>query len=466
MTIRLDYTNMMAPPIAGAISSAEWSEVSASFAAAHAAVAAQHAAGTLGFLDLPDNQALHQQTLEFVAGLRAGGSFPSDVVVLGIGGSALGPIALRTALRAPQWNLLSDTARAGDPRLHVLDNVDPANISALLARLNLATSLFVVTSKSGGTAETMAQYLIIRARLADALGDDAAKARIVFVTDPEKGALRTIARAQHVRALDIPSNVGGRFSVLTPVGVLPAALVGIDTTALLAGAADMRERCASSDLSKNIAGTYAALQFLADSKHGRHIQVLMPYSDALRDMADWFVQLWAESLGKHRVAGDAGVGPTPMGALGATDQHSKVQLYMEGPGDKTVTFIGVDEGGVDVEIPRLHADIPELAYLGGHHLSELLDIERRATAGALARRGRPNMTLTLERVDAWHVGALFMFLELATAYAGELYGVNAFDQPGVELGKQFTYAMLGRSDAGKAREEWELLPKSDPSRVL
>jgi glucose-6-phosphate isomerase len=466
MTIRLDYTNMMAPPIDGAITPAEWSDVAAAFSAAHAAVDAQHADGTLGFLDLPANDALHRQSTDFVENLRARGAYPTDIVVLGIGGSALGPIALRTALKAPQWNLLDDAVRNGEPRMHVLDNVDPANISALLARLDLSRTLFVVTSKSGGTAETMAQYLIIRARLAEALGDDEGKKRLVFVTDPEKGALRAIAKADGVAALDIPANVGGRFSVLTPVGLLPAALAGMDTAALLAGAADMQSRCSSGTLGENIAGVYAALQFLADTKHGRHIQVLMPYSDALRDMADWFVQLWAESLGKHRVAGDAGFGPTPLGALGATDQHSKVQLFMEGPGDKTVTFIGVTEGGVDVEIPKLHPDIPELAYLGGHHLSELLDIERRATAGALARRGRPNMTLTLDRVDAWHLGGLFMFLELATAYAGQLYGVDAFNQPGVELGKQFTYAMLGRSDAEAAKKEWNLLPKSDPSRVL
>ena len=466
MSIRLDYTNMMAPPIDGGITAAEWSVAADSFAAAHSAVAEQYGDGSLGFFDLPDNSALHEQTLAFVQALRDRPAYPTDIVVLGIGGSALGPIALRTALRAPQWNLLGDAARQGNPRLHVLDNVDPANISALLARLDLATSLFVVTSKSGGTAETMAQYLIIRARLAAALGDDEAKRRLVLVTDPEKGALRAIARADGIAALDIPANVGGRFSVLTPVGILPAALVGIDTGELLAGAADMRTRCASAAIGTNIAGTYAALQFLADQRHGRHIQVLMPYSDALRDMADWYVQLWAESLGKHRAAGDAGVGPTPLGALGATDQHSKVQLFMEGPGDKTVTFIAVEKGDTDVEIPRLHGDIPELAYLGGHHLSELLDIERRATAGALARRGRPNMTITLERVDPWHVGGLLMFLEIATAYAGRLYGVNAFDQPGVELGKQFTYAMLGRTDADAARSEWDLLPKSDPSRTI
>jgi glucose-6-phosphate isomerase len=459
---------MMAPPIHGGITVSDWSGAAKAFGDAHRAVVAQYSGGSLGFFDLPDNRDLHRQTLEFVQRqrVRSGADALTDVVVLGIGGSALGPIALRTALCAPQWNLLDDAARGGQPRLHVLDNVDPANISALLARLDLRHSLFIVTSKSGGTAETMAQYLIVRARLAASLSDAEAKDRLVFVTDPEKGALRAIARTEGVATLDIPSNVGGRFSVMTPVGILPAALVGIDTGELLAGAADMRTRCASGDIKNNIAGTFAALQHIADERHGRHIHVLMPYSDALRDMADWFVQLWAESLGKHRSAGDPGFGPTPLGALGATDQHSKVQLFMEGPGDKTVTFISVDEGAADVEIPRLHQDIPELAYLGGHHLGELLDIERRATAGALARRGRPNMTLSLERVDAWHVGALLMFLEIATAYAGRLYGVNAFDQPGVELGKQFTYAMLGRTDAGAARAEWELLPKSDPSHVI
>ncbi len=466
MTIRLDYTNMMSPPINGGITDAEWSEAASAFAKAHQAVVDEHASGVLGFFDLPDNYELHAQTTNYVKSLRASGNYPTDVVVLGIGGSALGPIALRTSLKAPQWNLLDEKARNGEPRLHVLDNVDPANITALLARLDLATSLFVVTSKSGGTAETMAQYLVIRARLTEVLGEAEARKHLVLVTDPAKGALRAIAKSEGVAALDIPSNVGGRFSVLTPVGVLPAALIGIDTGEMLAGAADMRTRCASGDLSKNIAGTYAALQFLADQKHGRHVHVFMPYSDALRDMAAWFVQLWAESLGKHRTAGDAGFGPTPLGALGATDQHSQVQLFMEGPGDKTVTFVSVDEGGADVEIPKLHSDIPELAYLGGHRLSELLDIERRATAGALAVRGRPNMTLTLERVDAWHVGALLMFLEIATAYAGRLYGINAFDQPGVELGKQFTYAMMGRPDAEQARQEWNLLPKPDPRHTL
>jgi glucose-6-phosphate isomerase len=413
-------------------------------------------AGELGFLALPGDAALHKQTTDFAASVK--GKF-DDVIVLGIGGSALGPIALRTALLAPQWNALTKEERKDEPRMHVLDNVDPRTIHALLERLDLERSLFVVTSKSGGTAETMSQYLVIRDRLNTKTKD--AKSHIVFVTDPTKGALRDIANSEKIPALDIPAAVGGRFSVLTPVGVLPAALLGMDTAQLLAGAHDIAERCKGDDLAKNPAGVFAMLQYLADTKLGRHIQVLMPYSDPLRDIADWFVQLWAESLGKHREKGDAGFGPTPMGALGATDQHSKVQLFMEGPGDKTVTFISVADVPTDITIPKLHSDVKELGYLGGHQLGELLSIEQRATAGALARRGRPNMTIHADTVDAWHLGALFTLFEIATIYAGELYGVNPLDQPGVELGKQFTYAMLGRADAEQARQEWNLLPKPD-----
>jgi glucose-6-phosphate isomerase len=160
------------------------------------------------------------------------------------------------------------------------------------------------------------------------------------------------------------------------------------------------------------------------------------------------------------------VGPTPLAAVGATDQHSQVQLFMEGPRNKTVTFLAVSELACDLEIPKLHTDIPELGYLGGHRLGELLEVERRATAGALAKRGRPNMTITLERLDAWHVGGLIMLLEMATIYAGALYGIDPLDQPGVELGKRFTYALLGRADAEDARREWETLPRPDPRLIL
>jgi glucose-6-phosphate isomerase len=457
MSLRLDYTNFMADVVSGGVSATDWRDASPNFTRAHAGFDRRREAHELGFLDLPGNASLHRQSTAFAA--RTRGQF-DDVVVLGIGGSALGPIALRTALLKPQWNALSTDERGGWPRLHVLDNVDPRTIAALLDRLELARALFIVISKSGGTAETMAQYLVVRGRLQSAVRDELAR-HLVFVTDPQKGALRTISRAENIPALDIPPNVGGRYSVLTPVGILPAALVGIDTGALLSGAGDIAKRCETESLAKNPAGTFAMLQFLGDTKLGRHIHVLMPYSDPLRDIADWFVQLWAESLGKHRTPGDPGIGPTPLAALGATDQHSKVQLFMEGPPDKTVSFIAVEEEIVKLEIPRLHQDVKELGYLGGHRLGELLDIERRATAGALAQRGRPNLTIHVDTVDAHHLGALFMFLEIATIYAGELYGINPLDQPGVELGKQFTYAMLGRPDAEQARREWNMLPKPD-----
>jgi len=454
MTLRIDFTNMMGDVVDGGIAASDWTSAEAEFRAAHAGLGRRRDAGELGFLSLPTDDALHHQSLDFAAKTR--GMF-DDIIVLGIGGSALGPIALRTALLKPAWNTLDKNARVNQPRLHVLDNVDPNTIASLLDRIPLGRALFIVTSKSGGTAETMAQYLVVRERLKARVGD--VKQHLVFITDPTKGALREIAKTDGIPVLDIPAAVGGRFSVLTPVGVLPAALVGMNTAELLAGANEIAQRCQTDVLAENPAGVFASLQYLADTKLGRHIQVLMPYSDALRDIADWFVQLWAESLGKHRSPGDRGVGPTPFGALGATDQHSKVQLFMEGPPDKTVTFIAVQEGGVDLVIPKLHSEVKELGYLGGHRLSELLSIEQQATAGALARRGRPNMTIHIDRVDARHLGAIMMLLEIATIYAGELYGVNPLDQPGVELGKQFTYAMLGRPDAEQARQEWNLLPK-------
>ena len=454
MTLRIDYSNMMISP--GGINAGAWKGAGRQFGAAKRGLESLRASGTVGFVDLPSDEALLDQVERFASGAR--GKY-DDVVILGIGGSALGPIALRTALRPSSWNMLDEKSRSGYPRLHVLDNVDPETIDGLLGNLRLDRTLFIVTSKSGGTAETMAQFLIVHDRLTRASLD--VTKQMVFITDPKQGALRPLAEGLSVPALDIPASVGGRFSVLTPVGTLPAALIGIDVRSLLSGAGAMAKRCESPELATNPAGVYAMLQWLADTTLAKKIVVFMPYSDPLRDFAAWFVQLWAESLGKQRPDGTH-VGSTPLAALGATDQHAQVQLFMEGPADKTVTFVAVDNRGTNVTIPNAFPDVKELGYLGGHSLGELIDIEQRATAGALAKRGRPNMTIHLERVDAAHVGELMMMLEIATAYAGQLYGIDAFNQPGVELGKQFAYALLGRPGADQAKKEWESLPKSDP----
>src|SRR6266571_8819079 len=307
MPLRLDYSNMMISP--GGIDQKTWTAAGKQFADAKRGFDSLRTSGAVGFVDLPDDRRLLEQVTGFSAAAR--GSY-DDIVILGIGGSALGPIALRTALRPSGWNMLDDKARGGFPRLQVLVNVDPETIAALLGRLRLERTLFVVTSKSGGTAETMAQFLIVHDRVASAKLD--VSKQMVFVTDPKQGALRPLAERLNVPALDIPPNVGGRFSVLTPVGTLPAALIGIDVASLLGGAAEMGKRCESADLASNPAGVYGVLQWLADTQLKKSVAVFMPYSDPLRDFAAWFVQLWAESLGKKR-ADDSSVGSTPIAAL-------------------------------------------------------------------------------------------------------------------------------------------------------
>lgn len=454
--ISIDFTNMMASAVDNGVTDAEWNEASSAFAAVHRDVTGQRNDGVADFMNLPRNKPLLQQSIDFAGRVR--GRY-DDVVILGIGGSALGPIALQTALCRSGWNELSAQGRAGAPRLHVLDNIDPVTIVAVLDRLRLEKTLFIVTSKSGGTAETMSQFLIAHDRVTTA--GLAVSDHFVFVTDPVSGALRPLSKELSVPALDIPPGVGGRYSVLTPVGTLPSALLGIDVAHLLAGAGEMLEKCDTTELAANPAGIIGSLFYMSDMRHGRAVDVLMPYADPLRDFAAWFVQLWAESLGKHRVDGKS-VGSTPLPALGATDQHSQVQSFMEGPANKVVAFIAVEDHGPDVIIPSAFGHVKELGYLGGHSLSELLNIEQRATAGALAKRGRANLTIHVEKIDAWHVGGLMMMLELATAYAGQMYGVNAFNQPGVELGKQFAYGLLGRPGSEAARAQWDALPKPDP----
>jgi glucose-6-phosphate isomerase len=291
----------------------------------------------------------------------------------------------------------------------------------------------------------MAQYLVVRAWLEEALGA-AATRHLVFTTDPARGGLRAIAAREGIAALAVPPGVGGRFSALSPVGLLPAALVGIDVQGLLAGARRAVAAAEATDLLANPAALWAGLQWAADTRLDRRIHVLMAYSDRLRALGDWFCQLWAESLGKRvdRQGAVVHAGPTPLAAVGAVDQHSQVQLYMEGPADKTITFLGVADHGEDVVIPGGPDLPPDLAYLPGHTLGGLLLAEREATAAALARAGRMSCLLELPDLSAPSVGEALMFFQLATGYAGAWYGVDPFNQPGVELGKRLTYAALGR----------------------
>jgi glucose-6-phosphate isomerase len=240
--------------------------------------------------------------------------------------------------------------------------------------------------------------------------------------------------------------VGGRFSVFTPVGLFPAAVVGIDIQALLEGARAMAARCATAELEKNPAYLNAVIHYIFDTRKGKPISVLMPYADCLLSVADWYRQLYAESLGKREAKDGREVfsGPTPIRALGVTDQHSQLQLYMAGPFDKVITFIRVEEPRRDVEIPRAFSYETPLDYLSGHTLKQLTGFEQRATAHALMENNRPTITLRVPEISAHTVGQLLYFFELQVAFAGYLYNINPFDQPGVERGKVLTYGLMGR----------------------
>jgi len=367
------------------------------------------------------------------------------LVVLGIGGSALGARAV--------LNALGD----GGTRVRVADNIDPSSFGRLLDTLDLQGCAFNVISKSGQTAETMAQFLIVRDRLLRALGAVDYKDHVIVTTDPAGGNLRQIVNDEGFRDLVVPEGVGGRFSVLSAVGLFPAAVAGVSIEQLVAGATAMDERVQDASLWENPAHLLGALLYLAETRKHKNVVVLMPYSDRLREFAAWFAQLWAESLGKRAGAeGDErGVGQTPVAALGATDQHSQLQLFLEGPDDKVIIFLRAEDHGREIEVPKGYADLDGVSYLGGTGLGALLNMEQRATELALQKRGRMVMTLALPEISAFTLGQLFYLFEAAVAFAGELHGINPFDQPGVEEGKQLTYGMAGRAGWGDRRAEVE-----------
>src|ERR671910_1399013 len=385
-----------------------------------------------GFMRLPKTGEYAEASMRLAEEIRGSGA--TDFIHVGIGGSALGPMALHKALNHPYYNQLPD--RRG-PRIHFAENTDPAALSAILDVADPEGTWVNVVTKSGSTAETMANFLVIRGFLVDSLGDFGFQERTIATTDPEEGFLKQIAEREDFRLLPIPPDVGGRFSVLTPVGLLPAAVTGLDVEALLAGASQCVDEVGEQG-AEHPAAIGAAMHYLMDTARGRNVRVMMPYADALERLAAWFVQLWAESLGKD------GKGSTPHGAVGTTDQHSQVQLYMQGPQDKLIEITEVENHPRDLQIPKAYKDLEGVGYLGGHTMAELLNVECDATRRALTEAGRPNCTIRLGELNEENLGYLLQALELQTAIAGALYSVNAFDQPGVEAGKQITYKRMGR----------------------
>ena len=368
-----------------------------------------------------------------------------NILILGIGGSALGGIAMSEALLPPYWNILSEEQRKGYPRIFFLDNIDPDQIFSLINNIDLTKTLVNVITKSGTTAETMAQYMIVAGILQEKLGEDYRK-NIVVTTDKEVGLLRQLANQEGYKNFVIPDDVGGRFSVFSAVGLLPLALLGIDIDEIINGVKDMDLALKNTDISHNIAAQLALIHYLLDKKKHKDILVMMPYSSRLRYVADWFIQLWAESLGKNidNDGNTISAGTTPIKSVGVTDQHSQIQLFNEGANNKVINFIRVEEFDKVVEIPKIF-EYTGIGYLGGKTINQLFNAEADATKFALIDFKRPNLTITMPKINGYYLGQLLYLLEVETAIAGELYNINTFNQPGVEQVKNYTYALMGRA---------------------
>ncbi len=444
LRVTVDYTNMTDKYLGEKGYSQKTIDAHKKIAkAAHAYVAENRGKDELfmGWTELPYNQdAIVADILATAKDVRKKFDY---FVVLGIGGSALGPIMAFNALCHLHYNDLPKSKRKG-PKFYVEDNVDPVRMKELLDVIDIKKTCFNVISKSGATSETMTQYLIV-ADLLKKAGENV-KDHLIFTTDASRGNLVKISKELGgVKSFVLGDGVGGRFSELSPVGLLPAAVLGIDIKLLLKGAAYMDKLCKSADLKKNPALLCATLQYIA-MNDGKNIGVMLPYSDNLKYISDWYAQLWAESLGKNETLDGkpCNVGQTPVKALGVTDQHSQVQLYTEGPFDKVVTFLSV--GGYKEKFPIPHGceGIPDVSFLGGHTMEELIRAENRATAFALTKAGRLNYTITLPELNEFTLGQLLFLFELQTAYAGAMLNINTFNQPGVEAGKKATFALLGK----------------------
>ncbi|HSA58266.1 MAG TPA: glucose-6-phosphate isomerase [bacterium] len=398
--------------------------------------------GQMPFLDLPHCTEDLRRLSELARGVRE--RF-QKAVVLGVGGSALGPRLLVNALGSPHA-----------VAVEICDTLDAGSWAMTAKSARPSETLLVVISKSGRTLETWAAFLYFFETFRAALGDQAWK-HVVVITDPGEGPLRRLSEEKGFPSLEIAPGVGGRFSVLGPVGLFPATLAGADVESLLAGARRMEERCGTDDPWLNPALMSAILQERFEKLGKRNIRVLLSYADALKDFAPWFAQLWAESLGKRPLNEAAGsVGSTPVSSAGPQDQHSQLQLYLDGPQDKTVTFLDVEEALGDEALPEApdwsHVLGDDAALIEKKAIHDLSSASRLATEEALRARGRPSQTILLKRMDAYGLGQLLLMAELETVYAGQLLGVNPFDQPAVERIKRNVREFLsGRITPTKSR---------------
>jgi glucose-6-phosphate isomerase len=441
--IGYDYTNVTADAVGAehGLTEEELSEALGKYADIPGTLEELRAAGGADYMNLPGDRKLADEIAAYADEKR--GHF-ENFVVAGIGGSSLGCRALFEALCHPVHNLLPAGKRGG-PRMFFPDNVDPELLAGLMDALDPAKTLVNVITKSGSTAETMANFLILADWLRRGSGEGYASG-IAATTDPQKGALRKIAGEEGFEVFPVPPGVGGRFTVLSAVGLVSSAFAGIDIHRLLGGAAEMERRIRESDPETNPALVAAIVHTELDRIKGKDSAVFMPYAQCLRATADWFRQLWAESLGKKlSTSGEVvNTGQTPIAALGTTDQHSQIQLYVEGPNDKLLTFVEAGKFREEVRMPDMYSGESAIGYLRNRTLNELMAAELAGTRIALTEAQRPNATILVPAISEETMGQLLFMLEVQTSYAGMILNVNPYDQPGVEAGKVAAFALMGR----------------------
>ena len=426
--LRYDDANMWAKEAGKAAATpVEWKDLQTRLTAAKRNLQRMTRSGQQGFLQLPFDRQAHTASKTAARRLE---KKVTDLVVLGIGGSDLGARALQQALSDGKKKKLN---------VHFAGaSTDPDSLSRLLKELNPKKTAINIVSKSGDTLEPMSAFLILRERILKAVGPKQLGQHIVATTDPEAGSLHKLAKKEKYQILSVPRNVGGRFSVLSPVGLFPAAAMGIDTDALLSGARAAVDAFHENAVSQCPACRFAGLHVLGSEKRKQRIQVTMAYSAQLSEFGRWIRQLVAESLGKkkNRQGKTTHTGFTPIACTGPEDQHSQLQLWSEGPLDKLITFLDIASFQTTLTTPMLEGSGEIIQRFGKRSMADLIHLERRATAEALRQDGRPSGTLFVEQFDASVMGQMIVFFELAVALMGELMDIDAFDQPGVELMKR------------------------------
>jgi len=395
------------------------------------AIKEEKKSGRIGYYGLPetsltviDELGQYSQTNTLLAGGKI-----KDIVIIGIGGSSLGIKAIDSLLAAKNDSPV---------KLHLFENSDPINISQTLSTLKKESSLFIVISKSGGTIETTSIFKTVIAHF-DLDLDAADKERVMVITDAGS-ALSQFAESYSIKQFNIPDNVGGRFSVLSAVGMVPLTLAGYDTKALLNGAGAFLDRLFAGE-EKHL--LEKACYYYENAKD-LSINVLFSYANDLENLTKWYVQLWGESIGKIDSTGGS-VGMTPIGLIGAVDQHSFLQLVIEGPKDKTVTFINIDDFENDLTIPDISLKhIEKTDFINGKTFNDLINAQCDATRQSLIDNGVPTDGITISKINEENIGAMIIYYELLTSLTGSMLKINTYDQPGVELGKTILYANLNK----------------------